>query len=61
MLLALSKLVSHVVFQLGIEQHNFGVPSSQRYKRSSTFGSRYSINFQNSIQEEFFAMDIITL
>jgi hypothetical protein len=39
----------------------FGGTSSQRYKRASTFRSRYNNNFQNSIQEEPFAVDIITI
>ena len=59
MLLALPKLVSFVVFNLGIEQHEFGTPYSQCYKRSSTFGSRYNSIFQNLVQEETFAVGFI--
>jgi hypothetical protein len=37
------------------------IPSSQCYKRSSTFGSRYNSIFQNSIQEKTFAVGIVTI
>jgi hypothetical protein len=61
MLLALPKLVSLVVSNLGIEQHDFGIPFFQCYKRISTFGSRYNSIFQNLVQEETCALSFITV
>jgi hypothetical protein len=61
MLLALPKLVSLVVYNLGIEQHDFGIPSFQCYKRSSTFGSRYDSIFQILVQEAIVVVGFITL
>jgi hypothetical protein len=48
-------------FNLGNEQHDFGIPSSHCCKCSLTFGSRCNSIFQNSIQEEAFVMGFITV
>jgi hypothetical protein len=47
------KMVSLWFFNLGIEQHDFGIPSSQCYNFNSTFGSRYNRIFQNSVRRNF--------
>ena len=52
---------SRVFFNLGTEQHGFGIPSSQCYKRNSTFGSRYNSIFQTLVQGKTFVVGFITI
>jgi hypothetical protein len=51
----------HMLLACQSKQHDFDNPSSQCYKRSSTFGLRYHSIFQNSIQEETFAVGFVTI
>jgi hypothetical protein len=60
-MLTLPRLVSLVVFQPWNLETDFGIPSSQCYERSSTFGSRYNNIFQKSIQEETFVVSFVTI
>jgi hypothetical protein len=59
MLLVLPKLVSLMVFQPW--NWEYGIPPPKCYKRSATFGSRYNSIFQNSLQEENFAVGFVTI
>jgi hypothetical protein len=56
---------SHVVSSAKVGKSrgfsSLGIPSSQCYKHSSTFGSRYNSIFQNSIQEDTFAVGFVTI